>query len=420
MLAFAKAALLLLVFSLPFNKHGVMVGGLQATATEVLFLLVAAAFAGAVLKGETRPRWCSSLVAVAAYGAAILCALLVTATLAASAARFASQLYLLSLPVLGLALIDDLGELRRLSRVWLAATAVTATIGTVTVLLYVAGVDRAAIDYALHGFGTLAPGAYPRLESTFTHPAMLCNYLTVSLAILMICLHLRWIGRAAGYSLFAAILVTAAFTITPGIGGIAALLGLWLFLKLRERAPAAAVAALALGSALAVAFVAVSVVTPILHPTAPFLIQLPGIETPLAPAVRLMAWIEAAGSIRDHLLFGVGIGADPIVVDYVAPSGDRHVLTDAHNVYLNVAMHHGLVGLAALIALIVVVARAMRPLRLTDANAIRLGLGVAWLNAFAYQGLTGSYEDARHLWLLLGLLFVTIRIERQADRTAGP
>jgi hypothetical protein len=38
-------------------------------------------------------------------------------------------------------------------------------------------------------------------------------------------------------------------------------------------------------------------------------------------------------------------------------------------------------------------------------------LGLTWLNAFVYQGLTGSYEDARHLWLLLGLLIAAERLE---------
>jgi hypothetical protein len=33
-----------------------------------------------------------------------------------------------------------------------------------------------------------------------------------------------------------------------------------------------------------------------------------------------------------------------------------------------------------------------------------IGLGLIFLNIFAYQGLTGSFEDARHVWVVLGLL----------------
>ena len=314
MLRFAKAALLLLVFSLPFTKHGVTIGGLHATATDFLYLVVVAALLAAVVKGEARLRWINGFAILIAYFAAMLASVLVAGMLAGATPKLASQLYLLSLPVIAYALIDDQDELRRLFRVWLAGTAVCAGIGAITVLLFAAGIDRALIDYALHGVGTLPPGSYPRLESTFTHPAMLCNYLTVSMAILLICLHLRWIGRTAGTSLLGAILVTAAFTITPGLGGIAALLGVWLFVTFRTRARPLAIAGLTLGTVLALGFVAVSVVTPVLHPTAPFLVHLPGIEAPLAPSVRLMAWIEAGKSFVEHPVFGTGIGSDPIAV----------------------------------------------------------------------------------------------------------
>lgn len=415
MVKLAKAVLLLLVFSLPFAEPGIVVGGLRATATDFLFLIVAAALAVALVSGEATLRWSNSFAVLAAYLAAMLASVLVAGTLAEASLKLASQLYLLALPVLVVALIDNRDDLRRLTRVWLAGTAVCAAVGVFALILFAVGVDRAAIDFALHGFGTLPPGAYPRLDATFSHPAMLCNYLTVSLAILLVCLRLQWIGRATGYSLLGAILVTAAFTITPGLGGIAALLGAWLFVELKSRLPKVAIACLTLGGMLAVAFFAVSVVTPVLHPTAPFLIYLPGLDSPLAPSVRLMAWLEAGRSVLDQPIFGAGLGADPIVVDYVAPSGERHVLTDAHNVFLNIAMHNGLVGLAAVLALIVFVVRQMRPLRFTEASTIRLGLGFAWLNAFAYQGLTGSYEDARHLWLLFGLLLVAIRFERSVD-----
>jgi hypothetical protein len=60
--------------------------------------------------------------------------------------------------------------------------------------------------------------------------------------------------------------------------------------------------------------------------------------------------------------------------------------------------------------------RGTAPLRLLadDRNALRLALGIAFLGAFAYQGLGGSFEDARHLWLLLGLFLAACRIEHAA------
>ena len=222
MRAFAKAALLLLVLSLPFAKPGVTLGGLRMVATDVVYLIVVIALAIAIARREARLHWNNGVGILAFYLAAMVVSVLIAGALAAAAPKLASQIYLLSLPLLVDALIDDLDDLKRVFRAWLAGTAICVAVGVATLVLFVVGVDRAAIDFALHGFGTLPPGAYPRLEATFTYPAMLCNFLTVSLVILLLCLHLRWIGRIAGYTLLAAIMATAAFTLTPGLGGIAA------------------------------------------------------------------------------------------------------------------------------------------------------------------------------------------------------
>ena len=362
-----------------------------------------------MLRGDARLRWSNGVGLLALYLAAMLVSLLATGTIAAAAPKLASQLYLLSLPILVDTLTDDLDDLKRLFLAWLAGTSVTALVGTAAVVMFFAGVDRSTIDFALHNFGTLPPGNYPRLESTFAYPAMLCNYLTVSLALLLLCLHLRWIGRRAGYALLGAILLTAAFTITPGLGGIGLILGAWIFAILKARARAVAVIGLASSVLLAVAFVAVAVIAPVFDPGAPFFIALPGIEAPFAPSVRAMAWSEAVAAFVAQPLFGSGLGSAAIAVPYVAPSGDAQVLTDAHNVFLNVAMYCGVVGLATILLLVGFVTRQMRPWGVRQSNLIPFALGFAWLNAFAYQGLTGSYEDARHLWLLFGLLLASLR-----------
>ncbi len=164
-------------------------------------------------------------------------------------------------------------------------------------------------------------------------------------------------------------------------------------------------------------FVLAAMVTPIIHPTAPFLINFPGVAQDFAPAVRLMNWMDAAHRFVEHPLIGTGIGTHAAWVYYVDPSGILHRQTDAHNVFLNFAVQCGLIGLSAMILLIVQVARMTGRLRLDGHNVIRLGLGLAWLNAFVYHGLTGSYEDARHLWVLLGLLLAATRFE--AERLRG-
>ena len=97
----------------------------------------------------------------------------------------------------------------------------------------------------------------------------------------------------------------------------------------------------------------------------------------------------------------------------MAPEGVLYRLTDAHNMLLNIAVQAGLVGLAGLLLLIGYAARLSLPWRLEpdQSNLVRLGLGLIFLNGLVYHGLFGSFEDSRHLWILLGLLIAAARLE---------
>lgn len=416
MLKAAKISFWLLIFSLPFMKHNIRIGGLGATSTDLFFLLTSAFLAIAVLRRQVRLRWHTAYALLLAYFAAMLLSAVAAADLERTALKLATQAYLLCIPVLALALVESRDDLRTAFQVWLAATAVTAGLGAVSVLLFALGVDRSFLEYPLHHYGTLPPGNYPRIESTFDFPAMLCNYLTVSLAMLFIAQRLGWVGVQGFYMLLAAIGATALFTLTPGLGGIVLLIALAAYVSWRPRRQRIALGALSAGIVIGLLFVLAATVTPILHPTAPFLIQLPGLESPVAPAVRLLAWIEAVAQFSRQPIIGTGIGSNAVAVEYFDPSGAFHLIGDAHNVFLNFAVQCGVIGLAAMILLVAYVARLTGPLRLTGANVVRLGLGVAWLNAFAYQGLTGSYEDARHLWVAFGLLLVSVRLESRVEK----
>jgi hypothetical protein len=43
----------------------------------------------------------------------------------------------------------------------------------------------------------------------------------------------------------------------------------------------------------------------------------------------------------------------------------------------------------------------------TNRSVFRIGLGLAFISAFFYQGIGGSYEDARHLWVLIGFFLIS-------------
>jgi O-antigen ligase len=108
-----------------------------------------------------------------------------------------------------------------------------------------------------------------------------------------------------------------------------------------------------------------------------------------------------------HPWLGAGLGKPLASVTFVAPSGAVQHLTDAHNVWLSVAGHMGVVGVIALGAVLVVALGRHRP-RL-DAAPIPKALMLAFVGTFLYDGLTYSLEDTRHIWLLIGLLAVVTR-----------
>ena len=90
---------------------------------------------------------------------------------------------------------------------------------------------------------------------------------------------------------------------------------------------------------------------------------------------------------------------------YINPSGGHETLTDAHNTYFSILGETGLVGFLAFFSIICFV--IYRLLQKTPDNkfhkTIKFCLILALIDAFFYQSMTGSYEDMRHLWFLLGL-----------------
>jgi O-antigen ligase len=167
----------------------------------------------------------------------------------------------------------------------------------------------------------------------------------------------------------------------------------------------------------AILFVLAMAATPILHSTAPYLIRIPVLDIMLAPSGRMMTWTEALRTFSEFPIFGQGIGINAVNVQFESPSGMQR-LGDAHNGFLNIAAQCGLVGLAAFLALVVHIWRRAGPFRLpaSGPGILRLGAGLALLNGLVYQGLGGSFEDARHIWAVFGLLLAAARIEKAKGR----
>lgn len=398
--AIQRALLLLLIASLAVPIELCRLGGAGLNATDLLFPLLCATWIFARAKGEApSPCW-------AEYRPVLLyiCSI-------AAAAIIAQNWEPLRLVILFYALVltfivsESAGSFRTLVtpvKDWIAASALAALIGIAAALLFYAGLR---MEFAIHPYGTLLPGPYPRIDSTFDFPAMLTNYLSVSVILTLFAAHAGWIGRRTMIGALTVLLLCCAFTLTPGLGGLALGLGAWMTLGAgRSR--------WWLGGGLLMLLVSVVAagLTPIPHPDASWQIEVLG-QT-FYPSVRWLTWGQAMGTWSAHWLVGSGLTVSPISVDYLDPSGDWHHLTDAHNVFLNVAAQSGVVGLAGLLVLIVRV--GIMRLKAPKGSLLQ-ALTIAWLAAFVAQGLTGSYEDARHLWVLLGLIIAARRLQPRPD-----
>jgi O-antigen ligase len=119
-----------------------------------------------------------------------------------------------------------------------------------------------------------------------------------------------------------------------------------------------------------------------------------------------MVWRSAFATFFAHPLVGQGLGTPVASHRFVTLSGQEQHLRDAHNVWLNLAGQGGILTLAAFAALVASIARRCVAHwgRSEPTAVVQTGLGLSLLGAFVYHGLTGSFEDARHLWVLAGLV----------------
>ena len=160
-------------------------------------------------------------------------------------------------------------------------------------------------------------------------------------------------------------------------------------------------------------------VSPNEQPDTPFHIDIPIVETRIEPSARGLTWIDSWKTFTQNPFTGRGLGQDACNVYYYPLTGGVHYLTDAHNLWLNVAAQQGIFGLAAIIMIMFYLIRKSFPTTYdnTTRGVLLAGIGIAFFSAFVYQGIGGSYEDARHLWILIGLILSTTEISELGSGT---
>lgn len=323
-----------------------------------------------------------------------------------SAAKLLGEIYLIGLAFLSFNLINSLEKFRKVFLIWLFASSITALVSLISLLLFYFDRSNPLLFYTLSHYGTLPPGNYPRIQSSFLNPNMLCNYLSISYVFLLASVKLNYISSKIFFILLILVSAACMMTISPGLGGIFLSAGLWWLLIFKEKGNFLfARLSLIGGIFAAMLFFFAIIFTPIPTETSPFYIKVPYLEKRIDPTSRVLAWQTSMQTWAENPFFGKGLGTDVSDAKYLNPSGSMETLTDAHQMWLNVAGQTGIFGLAAFCFLCIFFFRRAFIFSFDNKKAVlQTALGIAFISAFFYQGLSGSYEDARHLWILMGLL----------------
>ena len=225
---------------------------------------------------------------------------------------------------------------------------------------------------------------------------------------------LNWMGKNVFTVFTILVFFVAGFTISSGLGGFALIGGLWLFFTRKSESPTFARLSLGGGALIALLFWTINFIALQPHSTAPYTFNVFGFE--FYPSPRLLVWEASVQTFRENFFVGRGVGQHSCQIIFENTDGGYAFLTDAHNVLLSVASQTGVFGLAAIVLIIVYLLIRCFPAAANGdkRSIIQSGLWIAFVSAFVYQGLVGSFEDSRHLWVLIGLMLCA------ADSTHRP
>jgi O-antigen ligase len=407
--AAAEWALMALLFSLAFMQPSWGVLGSSVVATDLIFLVCALLFTSALVLRKISFRSDRIYIWLGLYAIALGLSAVLSQDTAKSIRRLPAELYLIALPVLVTNIVRDEQVLIRALSVWLWASVLAASVSAFTALSFFAGWENGVTRFAMHHYGTLPPGNYPRIQGTFEYPSMLCNYLTVGVILLLAYRRDRQSTTAWFVVVSVVFVIAIFFTLTPGIGGLLAGMALWFYVAAPAELRAVRKLALVAAGVILVAFVLISSLTPF-GTAGPVYFSLAGYD--ITPTARLLTWQQAWATFVGDPIFGHGLGLPVVDLPYRLPAGGWSLITDAHNVALNVAAQAGIFGVLGLSTIVVMVIRRSRVtagLR-SRADTARVAMGIALVSCLVLQGLAGSFENARHLWLLMGLIIAADRI----------
>ncbi|CAN5444424.1 IctB family putative bicarbonate transporter [soil metagenome] len=402
----SKWFFLTLIVSLPLVRpFNTTILGLQVPFTDFIFVLSFGFWLLAVIRRETTIRTNRIFAFVGLYATAFAISTVFSSDPTRSLYKLLGEFYLFSLCFLTFNLATNNEFLKKIAIAWLVGTGLTILAAATGFILFYLGFKTQDDNFFLSHRGSLPAGDYPRIYALFDNPNMLCNFLTVSIVLVVMSERLGWIKKKVAITLALGVVLTAVFSLSPGIGGIFLGLSLWFWALEKGRRSMFAKIALSFGLFMAITAFASAVVSPDTRNTIQD-IELRFVHTRIEASVRVLAWEDTLRQFRENPWLGIGTGLRVADIRYTTLTGENLALTDGHNMWLNVLGQTGITGLAALMLLLIYLVKLckFKVLSNGESGIILVGMSCAFVAAFVYEGLTGSFEDARHLWVLVGML----------------
>ena len=373
-----------------------------------VFIAACAAWLARILLGKVKVRRGWFYLPIAVYLAATVASAIASIDRPASMRKLLLELYVLTVCAVTYNIVRTPRMLRKVLIAWALGTAITAAASMMGVIFFYLGVHNE--NPLIRGFGSLPRGNYARFSGLFLNFNMACNYLSIGLLIVLAIWRIRGLRTPLFWLLVVMIAVSAALTVSPGLGGLVLGFCLWLWADWREKTPFRAKLALFGGCAGALAMCIATMISPTQ-------LAQEGIRTAIArhhlqPSSRLLCWEAAVSMVREYPLLGEGTGLRMQCPPYLRADGEVEYLLDAHNSYLNIAALKGVFGLAGFLTIAGwLLIRAGGWSLASTYDVIVTSLAIAFAQGFLYQGLSGSFEHTRHLWVLAGLLMAAIEIK---------
>lgn len=398
--------LLLIVFLpliRPFNTY---IFGFLVPYSDFIFLAVLVFWLIAVFRGETRLKFDKLFLFIGLYGFALTVSTIFSTEPQHSFFKLLGEFYLFALAVITFNLVREKSFYKQIVIAWLVGTSLTVLASLAGFLMFYLGFKTQTDNYFLSHFGSLPAGNYPRIHALFANANMMANFLNVSLLLTVLAGKTGWLKKIWARILQIGVWLAAVFTFSAGMGGMILSLGIWLWAIFKEnKKPLFSKVILVSSAFFALLVFAATLVSPDTNNTR-LELNIPFTDKKIEPSVRVLVWDNSFRNFTEFPFFGKGTGTDAASLTYETLSGDNQVLLDAHNVWLNILVQTGFFGLFAFVLFtgFLTAKCRFRFNELNEQNLIHLALSCAFVGAFLYQGLSGSFEDARHLWILFGML----------------